>query len=106
MYLLIGLAILFMASSLSAQETSTKPIVIAHRGASGYLPEHTEAAKALAVAQGADYIEQDVVLTRDHVFVVCHDIHMQETTDVKTKFPTARGLMVPGILQIRLGGSG
>lgn len=87
MYLRIGLAMLVLASSLSAQETATKPIVIAHRGASGYLPEHTEGAKVLAVAQGADYIEQDVVLTRDHVFVVCHDIHMQETTDVKAKFP-------------------
>ncbi|MCG8560074.1 MAG: hypothetical protein MI824_09755, partial [Hyphomicrobiales bacterium] len=42
-------------------------IVVAHRGASGYLPEHTLAAKAMAHAQGAHYIEQDVVLTKDGV---------------------------------------
>ena len=43
------------------------PVVIAHRGASGYLPEHTLPAKALAVGQGADYVEQDVVASRDGV---------------------------------------
>lgn len=64
-----------------------KPIVIAHRGASGYLPEHTEGAKVLAVAQGADYIEQDVVLSRDGVCIVTHDITMQETTDVAARYP-------------------
>lgn len=63
------------------------PIVIAHRGASGYLPEHTLAAKALAHAMGADYLEQDVVLTRDGVPIVLHDIHLQTTTDVAERFP-------------------
>ena len=43
----------------------TRPLVIAHRGASGYLPEHTLPAKALAYGLGADFIEQDVVATRD-----------------------------------------
>ncbi len=61
-------------------------MIIAHRGASGYLPEHTEGAKVLALAQGADYIEQDVVLSKDGVFVVTHDITMEETTDVEEKF--------------------
>lgn len=63
------------------------PIVIAHRGASGYVVEHTEAAKVLAHAQGADYIEQDVVLSQDHVFVVTHDTTMDETTDVENVYP-------------------
>lgn len=63
------------------------PIVIAHRGASGYLPEHTLAAKALAHAMGADYLEQDIVLTRDGVPIVLHDIHLQTTTDVAERFP-------------------
>lgn len=64
-----------------------KPIVIAHRGASGYLPEHTLEAKALAHAQGADFIEQDVVLSSDGVAVVLHDIHLDSTTDVARRFP-------------------
>jgi glycerophosphoryl diester phosphodiesterase len=64
-----------------------KPIVIAHRGASGYLPEHTLEAKALAYGQGADYLEQDVVLTRDGIPVVLHDIHVDTVTDVAEKFP-------------------
>ena len=52
------------------------PIVIAHRGASGYLPEHTLAAKAMAHAMGADFIEQDVVLSKDGVPVVLHDVYL------------------------------
>jgi len=64
-----------------------RPIVIAHRGASGYLPEHTFAAKAYAHAVGADYLEQDVVLTRDDVPVVFHDLVLEEVTDVATRFP-------------------
>ena len=64
-----------------------RPIVIAHRGASGYLPEHTLAAKALAHAQGADFLEQDVVLTSDGVPIVSHDIHLDRVTDVALRFP-------------------
>ncbi len=63
------------------------PIVIAHRGASGYLPEHTLAAKALAYGLGADYLEQDVVATRDHRLVVLHDLHLDDVSDVALRFP-------------------
>jgi glycerophosphoryl diester phosphodiesterase len=63
------------------------PVVIAHRGASGYLPEHTLAAKALAHAMGADFLEQDVVLSRDGVPVVLHDIHLDTVTDVAQRYP-------------------
>lgn len=63
------------------------PIVIAHRGASGYLPEHTLPAKALAHGMGADYLEQDVVLTGDDVAIVLHDIHLDTVTDVAVRFP-------------------
>lgn len=59
-----------------------RPIVIAHRGASGYLPEHTLAAYALAVQQGADYIEPDLVPTRDGVLIARHENDLSETTDV------------------------
>lgn len=64
-----------------------EPIVIAHRGASGYLPEHTLEAAALAHALGSDYIEQDLVLSKDSVPVVLHDIHLDTTTNVAEIFP-------------------
>ena len=67
-----------------------RPVVIAHRGASGYLPEHTLPAKALAYAMGADYLEQDVVATRDDALVVLHDIHLDRITDVAIRFPGRR----------------
>jgi len=73
-----------MATLLKAHSS---PIVIAHRGASGYLPEHTLAAKAMAHTMGADFLEQDVVLTRDGIPVVLHDIHLESTTNVATRFP-------------------
>jgi len=66
---------------------SAAPLVIAHRGASGYVPEHTLEAKAYAHALGADFIEQDLVLTKDDVPVVLHDIHLDTVTDVAQKFP-------------------
>jgi len=62
-------------------------IVIAHRGASGYLPEHTLAAYAMAYAQGADYIEPDLARTRDGAFICLHDIRLEATTDVESRFP-------------------
>jgi glycerophosphoryl diester phosphodiesterase len=62
-------------------------IVIAHRGASGYLPEHTLEAKTLAIQMGADFVEQDVVLSKDNVPFVTHDITLDEVTDVATRFP-------------------
>lgn len=64
-----------------------RPWVIAHRGASGYLPEHTLQAKALAHAQGADFLEQDVVATGDGVLLVCHDIFLDRVTNVGEIFP-------------------
>jgi glycerophosphoryl diester phosphodiesterase len=66
---------------------SAAPIVIAHRGASGYLPEHTLEAKALAYGLGADYLEQDVVATRDSRLVVLHDLYLDDVTDVASRFP-------------------
>ena len=63
-----------------------KPLVIAHRGASGYLPEHTLAAKTLAHEMGADYLEQDIVASRDNELVVLHDIHLDRVTNVADKF--------------------
>jgi len=64
-----------------------QPIVIAHRGASGYLPEHTLVGKALAYGLGADYLEQDVVATRDRKLVVLHDLYLDDVSDVAQRFP-------------------
>lgn len=74
-----------MAATLSSQVQAQK-IVVAHRGASGYLPEHTLEAKALAYAMGADYLEQDVVMTRDDALIVMHDITLDRTTDVASRY--------------------
>ena len=59
-----------------------QPIVIAHRGASGYVPEHTLASYFIAIEQGADYIEPDLVMTRDGVLVARHENEIGGTTDV------------------------
>ncbi len=67
-----------------------KTVIIAHRGASGYLPEHTLAAKAMAYAMDVDYIEQDIVLTKDNIPIVIHDIHLESVTDVAKKFPNRK----------------
>ena len=61
-------------------------IVIAHRGASGYLPEHTLESKAMAHAMSPDFIEQDLVLSKDDIPIVIHDIYLDDVTDVATKF--------------------
>jgi len=58
------------------------PLVIGHRGASGYRPEHTLASYTLAIEMGADYIEPDLVSTRDHVLVARHENDITQTTDV------------------------
>lgn len=62
-------------------------LVIAHRGASGYLPEHTLPAYTMAYALGADYIEPDLVMTEDGVLIALHDIHLESTTNVEEVFP-------------------
>ena len=62
-----------------------RPLVIAHRGASGPLPEHTIAAYRRAIEDGADCIEPDLVLTKDGVLVDRHDIYLSTTTDVAAR---------------------
>ena len=81
------LAAIMLLTTLVATETMAQKIVIAHRGASGYLPEHTLEAKAMAYAMGADYIEQDVVMTADDQLIVLHDITLDRTTNVDEVFP-------------------
>lgn len=94
---LLFVAMLCMAVMLLGLTAAARPagqagpaatkIVISHRAASGYLPEHTLPAVAMAYAFGPDYIEQDVALTKDGVFVVIHDIYLDATTNVSEVFP-------------------
>ena len=66
------------------------PLVIGHRGASGELPEHTLASYERAIARGADFIEPDLVLTKDGVMIARHEPMLDDTTDVATKFDASR----------------
>ena len=61
------------------------PLVIGHRGASGYRPDHTLASYQLAIEQGADFIEPDLVLTKDGVLVARHEPNIKDTTNVADK---------------------
>ena len=58
------------------------PVVVGHRGATGYFPEHTLESYALAIAGGADFIEPDQVSTKDGVLIARHEVNIKETTDV------------------------
>lgn len=83
-------SLLFLAAQLPAScdlptLTGAAPLVIAHRGASGELPEHTLAAYQLAIEQGADVIEPDLVMTRDGVLIARHDRYLSTTTDVAAR---------------------
>lgn len=66
---------------------SKRPLVIAHRGASGYLPEHTLEAYIRAMEMGADFIEPDLVMTKDGVLIARHENEISDTTNVATVYP-------------------
>ena len=91
----LALALLALApAQASAANYNTldgsAPLVIAHRGASGYLPEHTLEAYAKAIQLGANFIEPDLVMTKDGVLIARHEPMLDATTDVKTKFGADR----------------
>jgi glycerophosphoryl diester phosphodiesterase len=73
------------APAVAKEAVISKPIVIAHRGASGERPEHTLAAYSLAIEQGADFIEPDLVMTKDGQLVARHENDISGTTDVSTR---------------------
>ena len=83
---ILSLCLIVLCPAIAYAATDSK-IVVAHRGASGYLPEHTLAAKAMAYAMGADFIEQDVVMSKDDHLLVLHDHYLDRVTDVMTLFP-------------------
>ena len=91
LFILLFLAIFSCQSNQKKDIKSTKKItVVAHRGASGYLPEHTLASKVMAYAMQVDYIEQDVVLSKDDVPIVIHDILLDDVTNVLEKYPNRK----------------
>lgn len=89
-FLMVGILATMSTLAMGATAKTGKEndrVIVAHRGASGYLPEHTLESKALAFAQGADYLEQDLAMTKDDHIVVIHDHFLDQLTDVAKKFP-------------------
>ena len=82
------MALLAVAAPAAAPPDT--PLIIAHRGASGHRPEHTLEAYRLAVDMGADFIEPDLVATRDGVLIARHENEIGATTDVASRFPDRR----------------
>ncbi len=83
--MVIAMAIFSVMTLVSAQ--SNKKILVAHRGASAYAPEHTLEAYRLAIEQGADFVEQDLQVSKDGVLVCLHDLTLERTTNVEEVFP-------------------
>ena len=80
----MGLLLVLLALAAAAP---TRPLIIGHRGASGHRPEHTLASYRLAAEMGADFIEPDLVSTKDGVLIARHENEIGGTTDVAAKFP-------------------
>jgi glycerophosphoryl diester phosphodiesterase len=87
-FLLVLVALFAFAAPAMAHDD--EPLVIGHRGAPGYLPDHTLEGYALAIKMGADYIEPDLVATKDGHLIARHEPNLIATTDVATKFPERR----------------
>jgi glycerophosphoryl diester phosphodiesterase len=83
----ITAVVAFAAGAALPAAQSRSRQAIAHRGASGYAPEHTVTAYRLAMVQEADFVEQDLAVTRDEVLICLHDDTLERTSDVATVFP-------------------
>jgi glycerophosphoryl diester phosphodiesterase len=80
--LVTGTAAVGISGADSGRDHGSEPLVIGHRGAAGYRPEHTLASYELAARMGADYVEPDLVITSDGVLVARHEPEISQTTDV------------------------
>lgn len=87
MRIMVGLAATLPTLGCGTHQTRQLTMIVAHRGASGYLPEHTLEAYAAAYFMGADMIEPDVVATRDGQLICLHDLYLEKVTDVSMMFP-------------------
>ncbi|HOO62398.1 MAG TPA: glycerophosphodiester phosphodiesterase [Synergistaceae bacterium] len=95
----IGFLVLFgfllgFCASFSASAEEREWLIIGHRGACGHIPEHTLASYALAIEMGADFVEPDVVSTRDGILICRHDCELGSTTDAAVKFPERKKTVV------------
>jgi glycerophosphoryl diester phosphodiesterase len=81
-------ALILLLASVTAE--TSRPLIIGHRGASGHRPEHTLEGYRLAADMGADFIEPDLVSTKDGVLIARHENEIGATTDVEVKFPARR----------------
>jgi glycerophosphoryl diester phosphodiesterase len=88
-FLVLGLGAwgLSMMMTITGSAQYSKKTLVAHRGASAYAPEHTLAAYKLAIEMGADYVEQDLAVTKDGVLICLHDASLERTTNVEQLFP-------------------
>ena len=82
-----GLAFILMMTITGSAQYTKKKTNVAHRGASAYAPEHTLAAYQLAIEMGADYVEQDLAVTKDGILICLHDGSLERTTNVEEVFP-------------------
>ena len=92
-YLRFSVIALILLGTVTGSAQYRKKTVVAHRGASAYAPEHTAAAYQLAIEMGADFVEQDLAVTRDNVLICLHDASLERTTNVEEVFPD-RGVTV------------
>jgi glycerophosphoryl diester phosphodiesterase len=86
---LIAVSCIMVAGSQSGAAAAKK--LVAHRGASAYAPEHTLASYRLALEQHADYVEQDLAVTKDLALICLHDESLERTTNVEELFPDRSG---------------
>jgi glycerophosphoryl diester phosphodiesterase len=95
-FLFFSCALLAFGNAMDpASERRARPLVVAHRGASGYAPEHTAAAYRLAIRMSANFVEQDLQMTRDGELICSHDAELSRTTDIAWVFPDRATLRDP-----------
>jgi glycerophosphoryl diester phosphodiesterase len=91
----VALVVPLVLSTVVPRAADAPKQLIAHRGASGYAPEHTPAAYKLAMEQRADFVEPDLAVTKDNVLICLHDDTLERTTNVAEIFPDRPSANVP-----------
>lgn len=85
--LTMALGAIIVLTTVTGQAQYSKKTLVAHRGASAYAPEHTLTSYRLAIEQGADFVEQDLAVTKDGILICLHDASLERTTNVEELFP-------------------
>ena len=87
LFFVASAALVTMQETAAPRTVNRRALLVAHRGASAYAPEHTLAAYRLAIEQNADFVEQDLAVTRDGILICLHDETLERTTNVEELFP-------------------